>query len=68
MSTIELVKLDHVEKIREYHYADGTSIKFENVTHFLNSNTTHRLKADGGLYIVKDGWRYIKLDVEDFTL
>lgn len=65
--TKEMVKLDFIETKRSYYYADGTSISFENVTHFLNSTTTHRLKANGKLYIVKNGWRYIEIEADEFT-
>lgn len=67
---MELTELSPPEDSRSYHYADGTCHTFTDVTHFMNSKTTHRLKADGGktLVIVERGWRFITINAEAFTL
>ena len=63
----EMIELEFFERSRKYYYADGSHIEFKNVTHFLNSTTTHRLRADGVLVIVERGWRSITIDSDEFT-
>lgn len=66
---LELAKLDKAEKKRIYHYSDGSKFELENVTHFLNSNSTHRLKtADGRFWVVEKKHIVIELHMENFTL
>lgn len=67
---MELKKLSFIEAKRIYHYHDNSILKFRHVTHFLNSESTHRLKTkDNILYIVpKDNIKCIEIHAEDFTL
>ena len=66
---MELTKLDPKEKRRTYYYSDGTFVNIQNVTHFKDSKTTHRLRADGILHIIiKEGLRRIEIVAEEFTL
>lgn len=67
---LELKELNQSEKARIYHYKDGNKFKIENVTHFLDSNSTHRLKTqDGHLWIIpKENILAIELITDNFTL
>lgn len=65
----DFVELKHMEIKRIYHYADSTKFEIENVTHFLNSNSTHRLKTkDNRLWIVEKKFIAIEIHTEDFTV
>lgn len=66
----ELVKLDHVERLRRYLYGDGRKIELVNVTHLLvRPSGTHRLQtADGRKWIVNPGWLAIELEMDEWTL
>lgn len=62
------MKLTTPEKSRRYVYADGTSKEFVNVTMVEPTKSGfHKLEADGGKYIVAPGWRYIVLDVAEWS-
>ena len=66
---IELIELDPEEKRRTYYYSDGTFVNIQNVTHFKDSKTTHRLKADGILHIImKKDLRRIEIVAKEFTV
>jgi hypothetical protein len=66
---LELTKLEEFEKKRIYHYSDGSKFEIENVTHFLNSNSTHRLQTeDGRLWIIEKKFIVVELLLEKFTL
>lgn len=66
---LEITELNPSESKRTYHYSDGTKLQLCDVTHFLNSNSTHRLKTkDGKLWIVEKKFIAIEIDVSEFTL
>lgn len=66
---LELTKLDQTEQKRIYHYADGSKFELDNVTHFLNSQSTHRLQTeDGRFWIVEKKFVAIELHMMKFTL
>ena len=68
---LEMIELDYPELQRHYLYGDGSRLSYSNVTHFLNSETTHRLRtADGFLHIIEksSGWRAIEIFAEEFTI
>lgn len=60
---MEIKKLTHEESKRTYYTKCGNKIIINKVTHFLDSNTTHRLICKkGNLYIVhKKDILYIKI-------
>lgn len=65
---MELRKLNPKEDSRTYYYADGSKQTFRNVTHFAASKTTHRLRAESKLVIVAEGWKWIEIEAEAFTV
>jgi hypothetical protein len=64
-----LDKLSSVEKERTYHYPDGSSKTFINIAFVgVTKSGFHRLEADDGCkFIVAPGWRFISLNVEEWT-
>ena len=67
--SLELKELE-AEQNRVYYYKDGSKFEIKDVTHFLDSNTTHRLKTkDGHLWIImKANVIAIELIAGSFTL
>lgn len=66
---MELKELKHIERSRIYHYNDGSKLTINGVTHFYNSNTTHRLKtSEGKLWIVEKKFVAVEIDSDEFTL
>lgn len=64
-----MIELNPPEKARVYEFPGGETVILENVTHFLNRPTNHRLKtADGKLHIVPMGWLHIEIDTTEWTL
>jgi len=65
-----MTELNHIERSRSYYFPNGTVATFYDVTHFeARPSGTHRLKTvDGMFYIVSDGWTYIAIDTDAFTL
>jgi hypothetical protein len=68
--TIEKGKAVEVqEKFRTYTYPGGHKVILQNVTELIVSESgTHRLKADGGLYIQPVGWISIHIDAEGWVV
>lgn len=65
----EMIELKPAEKIRSYRFPNGERVVLNNVTHFLNRPTNHRLKTgDGKLHIVPAGWIHVEIDAEEWTL
>lgn len=67
---MEMTKLDPVEKKRTYYFPDGNKIEIENVSEFLyRESGRHRLKTlENKLYIIQNGWFYIEIEANDFTI
>jgi hypothetical protein len=65
---MELIELNPKEDTRTYYYADGSKQTFRDVTHFAASTTTHRLRAEGRLVIVAEGWKWIEIEAAEFTV
>ncbi len=67
---IHLIELDNLERSRTYIYSDGSRDRLENVTHFVATKSTHRLRTlDGLFHIVPiDAFIRIELDIDNFTL
>lgn len=64
----EMKVLAHKERSGTYHYADGGISRFSNVSAVgVTKSGFHKLEANGGKYIVAPGWRYITLDMKDWT-
>lgn len=66
---LNLTELE-AEQSRIYHYKDGAQFIVNDVTHFADSTTTHRLRTkDGHLWIVmKENVVAIELVAANFTL
>jgi hypothetical protein len=62
------IKFNAPELRRTYYFPDGKA-EFKNVIGLVVSpNGTHYLQTkEGGKYIVRCGWMYIDLDVEEWT-
>ena len=57
------------ERGRRYVFPDGCDAVFTNVHRLaVGKSGTHRLECDQGHIIVAPGWRYIELDIDDWTL
>ena len=69
MATESMVKLQHAERHRIYHYADGTKQMFDDVVEIgVTKSGFHKLTTgDRSKFIVAPGWRHISLDVDDWT-
>lgn len=67
---MELIKLEHIEFYRRYHYKDGDTTEFKNVIEFASGNTTHRLRLENGTLIIVPitGLKYIEIIAKDFTV
>lgn len=67
---MELIELTAKEKLRIYHLKDGNKIELSNITHFLSTDSSHRIKDENGiLYIIpKVVFNYIELHTEHFTI
>jgi len=63
-------ELKFTERSRKYVYGDGTFVEFKDVVRIsVRPSGTHRLETkDGRRIIVISGWKYIELDVDDWTL
>lgn len=56
------------EHKRTYHYADGFTLTFYNVTMVeVTKSGFHKIESDDGKFIVAPGWRWIALDVDAWT-
>lgn len=66
----ELTVLKPKEKSRIYYFDNGNRLELDGVTHFMATESTHRLKtSDGKLRIVpRNGWFHIEIEVDEFTL
>lgn len=66
---MDFMTFDPIEKSRIYHWADGNTLKIENVKKLYQSDSgKHLLETeDGKKYIVQKDWRYIELDTEGWT-
>lgn len=69
MARNEWQTLNPPERARTYHYANGDSRRFENVTRIkVSESGNHYLETEAGAKsIVALGWREIELDVEAWT-
>lgn len=65
-----MIELNNIESVRIYHLKDGGKIELKNITHFLSSKSTHRLKdINNVLYIVpNDVFNYIEIITKEFTI
>lgn len=72
MKTKQLIELNPIEKKRTYHWIDDNRkpTVFENVTHFCNSETTHRLRLSNDILIIVPtaGLNFIEIETKQFTL
>ena len=65
----DMITLDPAETTRTYHFPNGEKVVLNDVTHFLNRPTNHRLKTyDGKLHIVPTGWIHIEIEAADWTI
>jgi len=65
----EMIELNPPENKRTYYFRDLTVVNLFNVTHFLDSKSTHRLKTkDGKLHIIPKDFNHIEIKCEEFTL
>lgn len=64
-----LNKLVAPEAIRQYVYSDGSTIEFKNVTAVgITKSGFHKLETKANeKFIVAPNWRYIKLDMKEWT-
>jgi hypothetical protein len=62
-------KLKHREAKRIYHYPDGSKSEFNDITEVgVTKSGFHKLTSESqGKFIVAPGWRYIELDVAEWT-
>lgn len=69
---MELTELKPKEERRVYHWhnKDRSPTVFSNVTHFISSMTTHRLKLEDGRLIIipVQDLNYIEITAESFTI
>ena len=67
---IQMTELNPPELSRTYHFRDGETVRFENVTHFAaRPSGTHRLRTkDGRFHIISSGWLHIELEMQGWTL
>lgn len=68
MAKPDFVKLDAPERLRTYHFPNGT-VSFAEVTKVaVGKSGTHRLEtADGKKHIVNSGWLSITLDMDEWS-
>lgn len=66
----QFITLKHVERSRTYHYDDGSSVTFHNINRLRVTRSGHHcleLEASNQKRVVAPGWRYISLDVDDWS-
>lgn len=68
MTKGEWQDLNPAERSRTYHYADGATLSYKNVTRVkVSESGNHYIEADGVKAIVAPGWRAVELDVDTWT-
>jgi len=70
MTLPEMTQLAFPERRRTYHFPDGSTRTFTDVTHLgVSPSGTHRLEtADGHKHIVRNTWTSITIDVDAWSL
>lgn len=65
----EFIELQPAEKSREYHFCDGSQVRFDDVRRIAVSDSgTHRIETGDGLkHIVPPRWIKITIDVAGWT-
>jgi hypothetical protein len=61
--------VDVEERERTYHYSDGGKVSIKNVACISVSDSGHHriTTKDDTKYIIAPGWRYVELDMDEWT-
>ncbi len=60
--------IEPAERTRTYHYGNGETIQYRNVSRVkVSESGNHYLEAEGVKAIVAPGWRAVELDMDTWT-